>query len=112
MEFVTGKTDREDITIKELLCKNQNDKVLIEGAVHSIRNMGEIVFIILRKGEGLVQTVLEEGKLNGSFDKVREGDFLRVMGVVRDEERAPHGKEIYIESCCIFFKAEEIYRKL
>lgn len=98
MEFVTGKTDREDITIKELLCKNQNDKVLIEGAVHSIRNMGEIVFIILRKGEGLVQTVLEEGKLNGSFDKVREGDFLRVMGVVRDEERAPHGKEIYIES--------------
>ena len=98
MEFVTGITEREDIQLKELLEKAKDEQVVMEGAVHSIRNMGEISFIILRKRDGLVQTVLEENKLGGNVEKVREGDFIRVRGTVRDEERAPHGKEICIET--------------
>ncbi len=99
MEFVTGTIDERSIGLKELFNNNnQGNNVFIEGAVHSIRNMGEITFIILRKRDGLVQTVLEENKLNSQSDKVREGDYIRVKGTVRDEERAPHGKEICIES--------------
>ena len=98
MEFVAGIIEREDIELKELLLKNQGDSVIVEGAVHSIRNMGEISFIILRKRDGLIQTVLEENKLDCQPEKVREGDFIRVRGTVRDEERAPHGKEICIEN--------------
>ena len=99
MEFVTGTIDERSIGLKELFNNNnQGNNVFIEGAVHSIRNMGEITFIILRKRDGLVQTVLEENKLNSQSDKVREGDYIRVKGTVRDEESAPHGKEICIES--------------
>ena len=34
----------------------------MNGAVHNIRDMGEFAFVILRKAEGLVQCVYEEGK--------------------------------------------------
>lgn len=121
MEFVTGAIDREDIELKELFSdNNQGNKVVIEGAVHSIRNMGEISFVILRKREGLIQTVFEEGtydennnnekgnnenkhsrdtydKAKGYERKLREGDYIRIKGIVRAEERAPRGKEVCVE---------------
>ena len=35
--------------------------VKMNGAVHTIRHMGEVAFVILRKAEGMVQCVYEEG---------------------------------------------------
>ena len=36
-------------------------KIRMNGAVHNVRDMGEVAFVILRKAEGLVQCVYEEG---------------------------------------------------
>ena len=34
-----------------------NQEAILEGAIHSIRNMGDVAFVIIRKKEGLFQTV-------------------------------------------------------
>ena len=60
--------------------------------------MGEIAFVILRKREGLIQTVWEEGKTDMELSEIREGDYIHVTGQIKDEERAPHGKEVRLST--------------
>ncbi len=45
-----------------LLSVLKDQEATVEGAIHSIRNMGDVAFVILRKKEGLFQTVYEERK--------------------------------------------------
>ena len=68
-----------------------------KGAVHSLRDMGEIGFVILRSREGLLQAVWEEGVSREDLKEFHEGDCIRVTGVVKTEERAPQGKELRIK---------------
>ena len=63
MEFMTGVNKKETLEIGDLLTGSYEGKsVKVNGAVHTIRDMGEVVFIVLRKREGLLQCVYEEGK--------------------------------------------------
>ena len=64
MEFMTGVKKKEDISVKTLLEIPEGTEVKLEGAVHIIRDMGEVAFVILRKSEGLVQCVYEEGSVD------------------------------------------------
>ena len=98
MEFITGIQKREEAELEDLLQAEKDSRLIVEGAVHSVRDMGDIAFIILRKRDGLVQTVWEEGKTNQELSQIRQGDFVRVEGTVKNEERAPHGKEIRLEN--------------
>lgn len=98
MEFITGIQKREEAELKDLLQAEEDSRLIVEGAVHSVRDMGDIAFIILRKRDGLVQTVWEEGKTNQELSQIRQGDFIRIEGTVKNEERAPHGKEIRLEN--------------
>ena len=98
MEFITGIQKREEAELEDLLQAEKDSRLIVEGAVHSVRDMGDIAFIILRKRDGLVQTVWEEGKTNQELSQIRQGDFVRIEGTVKNEERAPHGKEIRLEN--------------
>ena len=98
MEFITGIQKREEAELEDLLQAEEDSRLIVEGAVHSVRDMGDIAFIILRKRDGLVQTVWEEGKTNQELSQIRQGDFVRIEGTVKNEERAPHGKEIRLEN--------------
>ena len=63
MEFLTGVKEKETTSVSEILSGDYVGKtVKMNGAVHNIRDMGEFAFVILRKAEGLVQCVYEEGK--------------------------------------------------
>ena len=93
MEFITGLKQQEEAELEDLLKAEEGTTIILEGAVHSVRDMGEIAFVILRKKEGLIQTVWEEGKTDLELSEIREGDYIHVTGQVKDEERAPHGKE-------------------
>ena len=97
MEFVTGIQKREEAELEDLLQAEEGSRLIVEGAVHSVRDMGDIAFVILRKRDGLIQTVWEEGKTNMELSQIRQGDFIRTEGYVKMEERAPHGKEIRLE---------------
>lgn len=108
MEFVTGVRKKETLELSKVLAPQSLDQeVLTDGSIYSIRNMGEIAFVILRKRDGLLQTVWEEGKTNLSISELKEGDCIRVKGTVRAEERAPHGKEIRAEEITILSSPAE-----
>ena len=64
MEFVTGVKEKTAMELPVFMEQEEGTTVTVEGAIHSIRNMGEIAFVILRKRDGLLQTVWEEGKTN------------------------------------------------
>lgn len=95
MDFVTGVTRKETLEISELLAGDLTGKtVRVNGAVHAIRDMGEVAFVILRKREGLLQCVYEEGKTNFDLKDLKEGATVEAEGVVSKEDRAPNGIEI------------------
>ena len=97
MEFLNGIYKKEVTEWDELLGTSLlNQEVILEGAVHSIRNMGDVAFVILRRREGLFQTVVENEKANLSVHDLKEAMTLRVKGILNEEERAPHGREIRI----------------
>ena len=98
MEFITGLKQQEEAELEDLLKAEEGTPIILEGAVHSIRDMGEIAFVILRKREGLIQTVWEEGKTDMELSEIREGDYIHVTGQIKDEERAPHGKEVRLST--------------
>ena len=94
-----GKWEKKECSFEELLSDHiLNQQACVAGAIHSIRNMGEIAFVILRKKEGLFQTVLEEGKANVSVRDLKEAMTVRVTGTVSQEERAPQGRELLISN--------------
>lgn len=98
MELITGLKQQEEAELEDLLKAEEGTTIILEGAVHSIRDMGEIAFVILRKREGLIQTVWEEGKTDMELSEIREGDYIHVTGQIKDEERAPHGKEVRLST--------------
>ena len=98
MEFITGLKQQEEAELEDLLKAEEGTTIILEGAVHSIRDMGESAFVILRKREGLIQTVWEEGKTDMELSEIREGDYIHVTGQIKDEERAPHGKEVRLST--------------
>ena len=98
MEFITGLKQQEEAELEDLLKAEEGTTIILEGAVHSIRDMGEIAFVILRKREGLIQTVWEEGKTDMELSEIREGDYIHVTGQIKDEERAPQGKEVRLST--------------
>ena len=95
MDFLTGVKEKETIGIREILSGDYVGKtVKMNGAVHNIRDMGEFAFIILRKAEGLVQCVYEEGKTEFDLKDLKEESAVEVTGVIALEERAPQGFEL------------------
>ena len=62
MGFMTGVIKKETMEIGDLLNRDMTGKVVkVNGAVHTIRDMGIVAFVVLRKREGLLQCVYEEG---------------------------------------------------
>ena len=50
MEFMTGVKEKETVTLADVTAEGMEGKtVKIEGTVHTIRDMGEVAFLILRR---------------------------------------------------------------
>ena len=62
MEFLTGLTPEETLELEELLDASRiGTEVRVRGAVHTIRDMGELSFVVLRKRDGLLQCMCSAG---------------------------------------------------
>ena len=59
MEYLEGVKKAKTLEIGELLVQAEGTEVKVNGAVHTIRDMGNVAFVILRKRDGLVQCVFE-----------------------------------------------------
>ena len=95
MEFMTGVKEKETLELSELLEEGRlGEEVKVNGAVHTIRDMGTVAFVILRKREGLVQCVYEEGVTKFNLKDLREAATVEVTGKLTESEKAPNGIEI------------------
>ena len=107
MEFLTGRKEKEVLELKSLLSYGKTgQEVKVNGAVMNIRNMGDIAFIILRKRDGVLQTVFEKGVTKAELSQLKEETFVEVTGFVEPEERAPHGVELRLTGVRILSRPE------
>lgn len=108
MEFVTGKTVKETVEVEDLLTGAYDGKeVRMNGAVHTIRDMGDVAFVVLRKRGGLVQTVWEKGVTAFDLKTLKEASTVEVMGTVAKEDRAPNGFEVRLKEITVLSEPVE-----
>ena len=95
MEFMTGIREKETVDLAAVTAESMEGKtVKIEGTIHTIRDMGEVAFVILRRRDGLLQCVYEEEKSGFDRKGLKEAACVEAEGIIRKEERAPHGVEL------------------
>jgi nondiscriminating aspartyl-tRNA synthetase len=108
MEFVTGIREKDTLEIKDIVGRELNGNVKMNGTIHTIRDMGEFAFILLRKREGLVQCVYDAGTEIGiSLKELKEGMAVEVEGSLQKEERAPQGFELRLSKIKILSSPKE-----
>lgn len=95
MEFITGERKKEVVELSDILTEEMLGKeIKINGAIHTIRDMGDVAFVILRKREGLIQCVYEKGVTNFDIKLLKEASTIEATGIVAKEEKAPNGVEV------------------
>ena len=108
MEFLTGLTPEETLELEELLDASRiGTEVRVRGAVHTIRDMGELSFVVLRKRDGLLQCIFEEGTTDYAVKDLREEMAVEISGVLEEDARAPHGIEIRAREVKVFGRPYE-----
>ncbi len=109
MEFIEGVREKEDLSVSAVLSGDYAGKTIkMRGAVHNVRDMGEVAFIILRKAEGLVQCVYEKGTAGFSLKDLKEESAVEVSGRVTPEKRAPNGFELRLETLSVLSEPAEV----
>lgn len=88
----------------------KDDKQKLAGFVHEKRDLGKLIFIILRDKTGEVQVVFKKNvvdeKTFAIAKKVSKESFIRVEGEVKINEKAPGGKELIAENIEVVNKAD------
>jgi nondiscriminating aspartyl-tRNA synthetase len=108
MEFLSGVKKKETLELKELLTKEKlGQEVKVNGFIHTIRDMGEVAFVVLRKREGLLQCVLENGCAAVKEEDLKEEQTVQVTGILEEDARAPHGIELRIRQVKILSTPSE-----
>jgi asparaginyl-tRNA synthetase len=87
----------EVVSIRDI-SKHEGEQVELRGWIHTKREKGKIIFIVMRDGSGFIQLVLEQEKLSEEqWNAAREASLessIIVRGVAKSEPRAPGGYEI------------------
>ena len=107
MEFITGIKKKDTSEISEILENGLSGTVKINGFIHTIRDMGEVAFVVLRKREGLVQCVYEVGVTGCSLKDLKEGMTVEADGYLHEEERAPQGFEVRLTNLTVLTSPKE-----
>lgn len=64
------------------------------GAIHAIRNLSGLAFVIIRTFRGTFQAVLE-GKVLEDLKGLQEGDYIKLVGKVSTNTQARAGVEVH-----------------
>nr|WP_295210679.1 aspartate--tRNA(Asn) ligase [Ruminococcus sp.] len=77
---------------------NMGKEVEFSGCVHKIKNMGSIAFVVVRTSRNVFQTVYSADKCKDSIEGLREGYYVNVKGIVKENGRDVNGLEIELTS--------------
>ncbi len=107
MEFITGMKAKDTSEICDVVEGRITDHVKMKGFIHTIRDMGEVAFVVLRMKDGLVQCVYEEEVCGCSLKDLKEGMTIEAEGFLNAEERAPQGFELRLTKITVLSKPKE-----
>ncbi len=81
--------------------KHEGERVELRGWIHTKREKGKIIFIVMRDGSGFIQVVLEQERLKPEqWEQAKDASLessIVVKGVAKSEPRAPSGYEIHAD---------------
>ena len=72
MQAMTGKTEGRHSTLDEVLAMETGAQATVHGLVHTLRDLGDVRFALLRMPQGVLQCVL------GAGEDVRDGDAVEI----------------------------------
>ncbi|BDB97069.1 aspartate--tRNA(Asn) ligase [Saccharolobus caldissimus] len=82
--------------ISELDSNLDGKEVRVAGWVHTIRNLGGKIFILLRDKSGIGQIVVEKNsKVYEIAKDLTLESAVSILGVVKSDQRAPNGVEVH-----------------
>lgn len=82
--------------ISELDSNLNGKEVRVAGWVHTIRNLGGKIFILLRDKSGIGQIVVEKNsKVYEIAKDLTLESAVSILGVVKSDQRAPNGVEVH-----------------
>ena len=73
--------------------KNINEEVKICGWVHDIRNLGKLIFIIIRDTSGIIQTIIDNTNI-----KLKKEYVVQIIGIVKFKSKKKDSIEIKINT--------------
>ncbi len=82
-------------TLVRQLAEYSGQKVEVSGWLHKRRDLGGMVFVVLRDRSGLVQAVVKDEAEQAKLDGLQNGTVLRIAGEVVVEPRAAGGVELH-----------------
>ena len=101
MQTMTGKIEGKHSALLEVLAMETGERAAVHGLVHTLRDLGDVRFALLRMPQGVLQCVL------GADEDVRDGDAVEISGEVVRDERAPGGAELHAQSVKVLSRAAE-----
>jgi len=85
--------------ISEIFSREVGEKIATRGWIYRKREFSNKIFIIIRDSTDVIQCVIE--KNNGYFNEAKKAGIessIIVEGIVREDPRAPKGKELHLLS--------------
>ena len=74
------------------------DKIIVMGWIHEIRDLGGIIFLLLRDRDGIIQITAPSKKISKELleeiRKLKKESVVAIKGIVQQSKKAPGGYEI------------------
>ncbi len=99
---------KERIYTNEAINFKDGSTVKLLGWIHTIRELGKIIFWQLRDAKGIVQIVIINPKKRDDIElikKIKNEFVVEIIGTISHNEKAPNGVEILLESVNIIAPA-------
>ncbi len=96
-----------DLTIAELGSKTGH-KATVRGWLHKRRDLGGMIFVVLRDRTGLVQAIIKDEAEQSKLAGLQNGTVLSIGGEVVQEVRAVGGVELHSPTLTIITPVTEV----
>jgi asparaginyl-tRNA synthetase (EC 6.1.1.22) len=96
------------MSIKDVFSLSEGTEVTIRGWVYRKRELRDKIFLVIRDGSGIIQTVVDKSnqQVAGVASKLNIESSVVLTGTVRREPRAPGGSEIHVRSIDWYYVGE------
>ncbi len=89
--------------------EKEGKEVLLKGWAGAIRDLGNLIFVVLRDSSGEVQLVgKKESSCFNELKDLRREDVVEVKGIVIRNEKAPNSVEVQIREIKVLSKAQPL----